>query len=113
MFKNLDEMKAHVHGKVKATVVIAGAHTESVLDAAILAKQEGLADSLLVGNKQQILALLQKMYLQFHSVLGGCLPRGSGLGEFHEACQPCLGVYHALTRGPPARQCPEKHPFPF
>jgi phosphate butyryltransferase len=61
MFKNLDEMKAHVHGKVKATVVIAGAHTESVLDAAILAKQEGLADSLLVGNKQKILALLEKM----------------------------------------------------
>lgn len=61
MFKNLDEMKAHVQGKINATVVIAGAHTESVLDAAILAKQEGLADSLLVGNKQQILALLEKM----------------------------------------------------
>ncbi len=45
----------------KGTVVIAAAQTESVLDAAILAVQEGLANSILVGDKTQILELLNRM----------------------------------------------------
>lgn len=61
MFKNFDEMLAHVKGRRSATVVIAGAHTESVLDAAILAKQQNLAESLLVGDKVKILALLEQL----------------------------------------------------
>lgn len=61
MFKNFDELLAQVQGRLHATVVIAGAHTESVLDAAILAKQQNLADSLLVGDKAKILTLLDKL----------------------------------------------------
>lgn len=61
MYKNFDEMVTAVKASRRGTVIIAAAQTESVLDAAILAKQENLADCLLVGDKPQILALLQKM----------------------------------------------------
>ncbi|MBW6514707.1 MAG: bifunctional enoyl-CoA hydratase/phosphate acetyltransferase [Candidatus Syntrophosphaera sp.] len=61
MFKNFDEMVASVKAKSKGTVVIAAAQTESVLDAAILAQRENLAECLLVGDKAQITVLLQKM----------------------------------------------------
>jgi phosphate butyryltransferase len=61
MVKNFDEMVQAVKQIRKGTVIIAAAQTESVLDAAILAKQENLADCLLVGDKPQIIALLEKM----------------------------------------------------
>ncbi len=61
MFKNFDEMVASVKEKRKGTVVIAAAQTESVLDAAILAKQENLAECLLVGDEAKIRELLRKM----------------------------------------------------
>ncbi len=61
MFKNFNEMIAHVKNTRKGTVVIAAAQTDSVLDAAILAKREGLADCILVGDKQGINDLLQKL----------------------------------------------------
>lgn len=54
-------MVAAVKTGRRGTVVIAAAQTESVLDAAILAKQDELADCLLVGDKPEIQALLQKM----------------------------------------------------
>jgi phosphate butyryltransferase len=59
MFKNFDEMISHVKQNRKGTVVIAAAQTESVLDAAILAKRENLAESILVGDKTAILSILQ------------------------------------------------------
>ncbi|PKN74058.1 MAG: phosphate acetyltransferase [Candidatus Cloacimonetes bacterium HGW-Cloacimonetes-3] len=61
MFKNFDEMISHVKQNRKGTVVIAAAQTESVLDAAILAKRENLAESILVGDKTAILNLLQSL----------------------------------------------------
>ncbi|MCB5224547.1 MAG: bifunctional enoyl-CoA hydratase/phosphate acetyltransferase [Candidatus Cloacimonadaceae bacterium] len=61
MYKNFEEMMAAVKTGRRGTVVIAAAQTESVLDAAILAKQDDLAECLLVGDKPQIQALLQKM----------------------------------------------------
>lgn len=61
MFKNFDEMIAHVKQSRKGTVIIAAAHTESVLDAAILAKRENLAESILVGDKPAILELLNTL----------------------------------------------------
>lgn len=61
MYKNFDEMVAAVKTGRRGTVVIAAAQTESVLDAAILAKQDDLAECLLVGDKAQIQSLLQKM----------------------------------------------------
>lgn len=61
MYKDFNELISHVKKAPKGTVVIAAAHTESVLDAAILAKRENLAESLLVGDKAAILTLLEKM----------------------------------------------------
>ncbi len=61
MIKNFDELLNQVKQARRGTVVIAAAHTESVLDAAILAKQEGLAESLLVGDKIAIIKLLEQL----------------------------------------------------
>jgi phosphate butyryltransferase len=61
MYKNFDDMVADVKAQRRGTVIIAAAQTESVLDAAVLAKREGLAECLLVGDKPQIQALLQQM----------------------------------------------------
>jgi phosphate butyryltransferase len=61
MLKNFDEMLKLVRQGRRGTVVIAAAQTESVLDAAILARRENLADCLLVGDKAQIRQLLQKL----------------------------------------------------
>ena len=61
MYKNFAEMVASVKASRKGTVIIAAAQTESVLDAAILAKQEDLAKCVLVGDQAQIKALLEKM----------------------------------------------------
>ena len=61
MYKNFDEMMAMVKQGRKGTVIIAAAQTESVLDAAILAKRENLADSILVGDKSAILSLLHDL----------------------------------------------------
>jgi len=60
MFKNFDEMIAHVKQHKKGKAIIAGAQTDSALEAAILAKREGLADSILVGDKTLILEMLDK-----------------------------------------------------
>jgi phosphate butyryltransferase len=61
MIKNFDELILRVKQARRGSVVIAAAQTESVLDAAILAKKEGLADSILVGDAQKIKDLLHKM----------------------------------------------------
>jgi len=61
MFKNFDEMVNSVkHGR-QGTVIIAAAQTESALEAALLARQEQLAQCLLVGDKARIQALLKQM----------------------------------------------------
>ncbi len=61
MFKNFNEMVANVKAKRKGTVIIAAAQTESVLQAAILAQEENLADCLLVGDKSLILSMLEQL----------------------------------------------------
>lgn len=61
MFKNFDELVASVKEKRKGTVVIAAAQTESVLDAALLARRENLAECLLVGDEARIRELLRQM----------------------------------------------------
>ncbi len=61
MFKNFDEMLQHVKTNCQGTAIIAGAQTESAMEAAILAKKQGLCDSILVGDGAVIRDLLQKM----------------------------------------------------
>jgi phosphate butyryltransferase len=65
MYKDFTQMIQKVKQSRKGNVVIAAAQTESVLDAAILAEQEGLANSILVGDKLLILELLAKMAPQY------------------------------------------------
>ena len=61
MFKNFNEMVVNVKAKRRGTVIIAAAQTESVLQAAILAQEENLADCLLVGDKSLILSMLEQL----------------------------------------------------
>ena len=54
MIKNFIQLMTKVKEMKNKTVVIAAAHTSSAIDAAILAKKENIADSLLIGDKQFI-----------------------------------------------------------
>ncbi|HHV37319.1 MAG TPA: bifunctional enoyl-CoA hydratase/phosphate acetyltransferase [Candidatus Cloacimonetes bacterium] len=61
MIKNFDELLTKLKAAKRGTAVIAAAQTPSVLDAAILAKDQTLAESILVGDKKEILELLDEM----------------------------------------------------
>lgn len=65
MYKDFDVLLENVKNKKRGTVVIAAAQTESVLDAAILARQQNLADCLLVGDKPAIQSLLSRVYPEY------------------------------------------------
>ncbi|MDP8231491.1 MAG: phosphate acyltransferase, partial [Candidatus Zophobacter franzmannii] len=65
MIRNFDEMLAQVKKLSGKKVIIAGAQTPSALEAAVLAKQEGLADSILIGDKAVILDILKKDFPNF------------------------------------------------
>lgn len=59
--QNFNEMLDLVRTKERKKAIIAAAQTESVLDAAILAYREGIADSILVGNASAIKKILTEM----------------------------------------------------
>jgi len=61
MYKDFNELMSRVKAARKGRVVIAAAQTDSVLDAAILAKRENLAECILVGDAPAIQALLNQM----------------------------------------------------
>lgn len=61
MFKNFDEMIDYVKKNRKGTCIIAGAQIDSALEAAVLAKKENLAESILVGDKPLIMEMLAKI----------------------------------------------------
>ncbi|MCF7857917.1 MAG: phosphate acetyltransferase [Candidatus Cloacimonetes bacterium] len=65
MIKNFNLMMEKVRDKDNRTVVIAAAHSESAIKAAILAKKEGIAESLLVGDKQFIEKYLVEKFPEF------------------------------------------------
>lgn len=58
---NFNEMLELVKSNERKQVIIAAAQTESVLDAAILAYREELADSILVGDAEAIRKILNEM----------------------------------------------------
>ena len=60
MIKNFDQLLTKVKEIDNKIIVIAAAHTDSVLDAAIMAKNENVAESVLVGNKDFIMKYLEK-----------------------------------------------------
>lgn len=67
MIKNFDELLSKVKQGRKGRVAIAAAQTDSVLDAAILAKEQNLADSILIGDEKATRAILQKMAPQYEN----------------------------------------------
>jgi len=63
MIKNFDELMEKVKSHpVKRKVVIAAAQTETAIEAAVEAKQEQIADSLLIGDKATIQNILQTKF---------------------------------------------------
>ena len=60
MIKNFDELINTVKTRPSKTVVIAAAHTETALDAAIMAKRENLAECIMTGDKSFITEYLNK-----------------------------------------------------
>lgn len=62
MFKNFDEIIHHLQTYKKKKVVVAGAHTESAIEAAVMAKQKQLSESLLIGNKLYIENFLKEKF---------------------------------------------------
>ncbi|MDP8203049.1 MAG: phosphate acyltransferase [Candidatus Tenebribacter mawsonii] len=67
MIKNFEQLIAKVKEMKNKTVVIAAAHTASAIEAAIMAKKENIADSLLVGDKQYIEEYLHKFSPEFEN----------------------------------------------
>ncbi|MDY0217776.1 MAG: phosphate acyltransferase [Candidatus Cloacimonas acidaminovorans] len=60
MFKNFAELLSYVKQNRKGTAIIAGAQIESAIEAGVMAKKEGLCESILVGDKPEIIRLIQQ-----------------------------------------------------
>ncbi len=60
MLKNFDDLMQKLKAKPNKKVIIAAAHTSSAIEAAVLAKKENFADSILVGDKKFIDEYLSK-----------------------------------------------------
>jgi phosphate butyryltransferase len=60
MIKDFTQLLAKVKESANKTVVIAAAQSASALEAAVMAKREDLADSLLIGDKEFISEFLKK-----------------------------------------------------
>jgi len=80
MLRNFDEMKDYVKTGRRGRVVIAAAQTDSVLDAAIMASREELADCILVGDAPAIRKLLESMAPDMASVFE-IIETGSALSK--------------------------------
>lgn len=61
MIKNFNELVQRVKSFPPKTVVVPGADTESVVQSAIAAKKEKIADFLLIGDKDNILTLIKRI----------------------------------------------------
>jgi len=60
MFKDFAELLSYVKQNRKGTAIIAGAQIESAIEAGVMAKKEGLCESILVGDKPEIIRLIQQ-----------------------------------------------------
>ena len=63
--KNFEELLNTLKEKDNKTVVIAAAHTPSAIEAAVLAKKENFAESLLTGNEDWIKNHLEENHAEF------------------------------------------------
>jgi len=65
MIGNFDELLAIVKKRSNRTVAIAAAHTYTALEAAVEAKKENIADSILIGEKKYIIDLINEHAPEF------------------------------------------------
>ena len=65
MIKSFDELLSKLEKKKNKRVAIAGAHADTAIEAAILAKSKNMADSVLVGNKKFIVNYLNENKPEF------------------------------------------------
>ena len=65
MIKNFDELLTTLKEMKNKTVIVAAAHTPSAIEAAVMAKRDNLADSLLIGDKNYIDSFLEDKYPDF------------------------------------------------
>ncbi len=65
MIKDFNDLLDKVKKMPRKRVVVAGAHTSSAIEAAVIAKREELADSILVGDKNYITDFLQQNYASY------------------------------------------------
>ncbi|MCB5250770.1 MAG: bifunctional enoyl-CoA hydratase/phosphate acetyltransferase [Candidatus Cloacimonadales bacterium] len=66
MIKNFNEMLSKVkENPIKKTVAIAAAQANSAIEAAVLAKNENLADSILVGDKLAIQEIIKNSFPEY------------------------------------------------
>ena len=69
MIKNFDQLVEKLRKQTeKKTVVIAAAQTESAIEAAVMAKKEGLANSLLIGEKPLIEKIIADNFPEYVDV---------------------------------------------
>lgn len=101
MIKNFDEMLNLVRtNPVKKTVAIAAAHTETAIEAAILAKDENLANSILVGDKTIIEQLILQNFPKYENAFD-IVDTGKDLNK---ACAQSVGLIrenaaHIILKG--------------
>ena len=91
MIKNFDEMLNKVRSNaVKKKVIVASAQTETAIEAAVLAKQENLADSLLVGDKVMIEKIISEKFSEYK---GSFEIEDTG-SDLHRACTRAVECVH-------------------
>ena len=91
MIKNFNELLEKCKKSPdKQTVVIAAAQSESAIEAAILAKDENLANSLLVGDKTQIENILSEKFSKYI----GCFEIIDTGADLSKACSVAIQTIH-------------------
>ena len=91
MIKNFEQLMEKLRKRTeKKTVVIAAAQTESAIEAAIMAKKEGLANSLLVGDKLVIEKIIKENFSDF---VGAFEIEDTG-SDLTKACNRSVEIIH-------------------
>ncbi len=65
MIRNFDEMLAKARELSGKRVLVAGAQTPSAIEASILAKEEGFAESTLIGDKEAIQTIIKEKFPKY------------------------------------------------
>jgi len=100
MIRDFDQLLARVKEKANKCVVIAAAQSASALEAAVMAKKENLADSILTGDKSFIEEFLQREYPD-HADAFEIVDTGQDLDQ---ACREAVNVVrngrgHLILKG--------------